>query len=134
MWDKYYGPGATANPQSSFRQPPLSNPPPVDPQRQVTPPPPVRLERIVLGTESTLEGQVVRLDNAPRAGARLLFVSANLSGPRHEVTANATGRFHVALASGSWNVFVSRPDGGRDYHSRIEVTGNQPPFLTLVSR
>jgi hypothetical protein len=57
-----------------------------------------------------------------------------LGRQRQEVTADASGQFHVALASGSWNVYLTRPDGSPDYHSRIEVTGNQAPFLTLVSR
>jgi hypothetical protein len=134
QFDQYYGPTAAPNPPSSLRQPPLSLPAPVDPSRQAAPPPTVKLERIVFGNDTPVDGRVVRFDNAPRAGARLLFVRADGKGGRQVVTANGTGRFQVTLASGAWHVYLSRPDGSQDFHSRIDIGDRQPPFLTLVSR
>jgi hypothetical protein len=127
MYDKYYG--------SGYRQPGLGAPAPVDPSRQTAPPPPaVKLDRIVLGPEGPIQGRVVRMDNAPRPGTRVVFVSADRKSDRQAVTANAAGRFEVPLGAGAWHVYLSGPDGRQEYHSRIEVSDRQAPFLTLVSR
>lgn len=97
------------------------------------PPPPVKLDRIVVGPDATVEGQVVRSDNTPRPGAKVVFVSSNQLPPQ-AVIANSAGRFHVTLASGSWNVYVHGLDGSPIFHSRIDVTGARPAPVTLVSR
>lgn len=95
------------------------------------PPAPVKLDRIVVGPDATVEGQVVRSDNAPRPNARLLFVSAQHGADRQAVTANTAGRFSVNLASGGWLVYVQNPDGTTSYHSRIEIADAQPARLTI---
>jgi hypothetical protein len=103
----------------------------------MTPPPPppaVRLDRIVVGPNAWVEGQVVRSDNTPRPNAQLTFVSADRLAPRQVVSANSAGRFQVTLASGGWMVFINGPDGVQTYHSRIEVGEHQSPRITLVSR
>jgi hypothetical protein len=94
--------------------------------------PPVKLERIVFGPESYVEGQVVRNDQTPKGGASVLFVSAD-TGSRQTVTANANGRFQVNLASGSWLVYVPGRDGTPLFHSRASVNDNQPTRITVVN-
>jgi hypothetical protein len=93
------------------------------------------LDRIVVGPDAQVEGQVVRSDNAPRANARLVFVNAGNTADRHPVTANSAGRFYVTLAAGGWLVYLENPDGTQGYHSRIEVAAQpQAARITLVSR
>jgi hypothetical protein len=92
--------------------------------------PPVKLERIVFGPESYVEGQVARADNTLKAGATILFVSAQ-NGERHTATANATGQFHISLASGSYLVYVPGRDGTPLFHSRVNVAKNQPTRLVV---
>jgi hypothetical protein len=116
--------------QTNFQMP-QSMPPAVKPI--APPPPPVKLDRIVVGPDAGVEGQIVRSDNSPRANAKVLFVSADRLAPSQTVTANTAGRFHVTLASGGWLVYLDAPDGTQIYHSRIEVTPNQPR-ITLVNR
>jgi hypothetical protein len=94
--------------------------------------PPVKLERIVFGPESYVEGQIVRGDNTPGSGASVLFVSAQ-SGQRHTATANAAGRFQINLASGSYLVYVPGRDGTPLFHSRVSVANNQPTRLSVVN-
>lgn len=95
------------------------------------PPPPVKLDRIVVGPDASVEGQVVRNDNAPRPNARVMFVSAQHGADRQTVTANSAGRFQVNLASGGWLVYVQNPDGTTHYHSRIDIGDAQPARLTI---
>jgi hypothetical protein len=117
-------------PGTSWR--PSAAPPAAFPTRNNNPPPPpVKLDRIVVGPDATVEGQVVRNDNAPRPNARVLFVSAQHGADRQTVTANTAGRFEVTLASGAWLVYLENPDGTTRYHSRIDIDGRQPARLTL---
>jgi len=117
-------------PGSSFR-PPVGGPVPVQP---VSPPPPaVKVDRIAFATSARVDGQVVRLDRTPRAGAQVMFISAQRQAPHQTVTANSAGQFQVNLASGSWLVYVNGSDGRQVFHSRIEVDGKQTP-LTVVAR
>jgi len=98
----------------------------------VPPAPPVKLDRIVYGPESFVEGQIVRTDNTPRPNASVLFVSAD-NGKRETVTANNTGRFQVNLASGNWLVYVQGHDGVAQYYSRLSVAQNQTAKITVVN-
>jgi hypothetical protein len=114
-------------PQSNWQAPAT-----IVPQSNPKPHPHVQLDRIVYGPESFVEGQVVRTDNAPRASANLLFVSAD-NGKRQNVTANGAGRFQVNLASGNWLVYVQNNDGSAQFHSRLSVQENQTARLTVVN-
>ena len=96
------------------------------PTGNAPPPPPVKLDRIVVGPDASVEGQVVRSDKTPRANARVLFVSAQYGADRQTVTANSAGRFQVSLASGGWLVYLQNPDGTTQYHSRIDLGNAQP--------
>jgi hypothetical protein len=131
--DKYYGPNPSNATPNSFRQP---LPPGAvgRPAAPVPPPPPVRLDRIVVGPDARVQGQVVRSDSTPRPGARLSFVSSDRQGPSQTVVANGAGRFDVTLASGGWLVYLTAADGSQVYHSRIEINGNGTQNVTLVSR
>jgi hypothetical protein len=98
------------------------------------PPPSVRLDRIVAVPVPTLEGQVVRRDRGPEGGAQLVFVSESERGQQQNVTADESGNFRVALASGAWLVYVNG-DGNRPvFHSKIDVRDNETRQVTLVSR
>jgi hypothetical protein len=111
--------------------------PPAAPARPATlPPPAVKLDRIVAlpGGSGSVQGQVVRDDRSPRANAQVLFVCASQKGPRQVVTADATGRFQVTLASGGWLVYVHGVDGKPVFHSKIDVQGEETRNVTLVSR
>jgi hypothetical protein len=94
--------------------------------------PQVKLDRIVFGPESYVEGQIVRNDNTPRPNASVLFVSAD-NGNRQSVTANTAGRFQVNLASGNWLVYVQNRDGTAQFHSRLSVQEQQTARITLVN-
>jgi hypothetical protein len=119
--------------------------PPSQPQGPVMPPasmkvplptpanPGVKLEGIVMGPDSRVDGQVVRNDNSPRANAKLMFVGAQ-AGQRYFATANTAGRFSVSLPSGNWNVYLYGADDLPLYSTQLSVTGAQQPAFTLVSR
>jgi hypothetical protein len=123
-----------ASDSSYYRQPQLQTPVPAQPTAPAQAPPRVRLERIAALPDSNLNGLVVRTDRAPQANARVLFVSADQAGARQAVTADAHGRFQVALASGSWLVYVQDSQGKQVFQRRVDVTDGQPHSMTLVSR
>jgi len=97
------------------------------------PPPPVKLDRIVLGPDATVEGQVVRSDNSPKPNAKIIFVSSNQSMIPQTVTANSAGRFQASLAGGSWNVYLHGADGNPTFYTRIDVNDAQSRGITLVN-
>jgi hypothetical protein len=145
MWDSYYPPmqpnmpeARTSTPNASW-QPQLGNPvpiqtnrPPVQPQPQPAAPP-VKFDRIAVGPDSQVEGQVVRSDNSPKASAKILFVNA-ATGQRQTIYANTAGRFQTQLATGSWLVYLHGANDIATYHSRIDVNGSQARQVNLVSR
>jgi len=96
------------------------------------PNPQVKLDRIVFGPESYVEGQIVRTDNAPRPNVNVLFVSAD-NGQREMATANNSGRFQISLASGNWLVYVQARDGTAQFHSKLSVQEHQTARLTVVN-
>jgi len=125
--DRYYAPK-----QTNLRQPAFGTPAPVQP---VAPPPPVKLDRIVIGPDARVEGQIVRSDSTPRPNARVMFVSADRLAPNQTVYANHAGRFEADLGPGGWLVYLDAPDGTQLYHSRIEVSPNQTSSpIRLVNR
>jgi hypothetical protein len=110
--DQYYMPHAT----QSGRPVPRPAPPSYKP------------ERVASLRRSTLDGQVVRSDFAPRPGARVVFVNAQRQSERQATTTDAAGRFQVNLATGHWYVYVDNT-----YHNQLDVGGDNRP-LTVVSR
>jgi hypothetical protein len=98
--------------------------------RPTTPPPSYKPERVASlpGGGSTVTGQVVRGDFAPRAGAKVTFVNAQRQDVRQAATADAAGRFHVSLASGHWFVYVDDT-----YHNQLDVRGDARP-VTVMTR
>jgi hypothetical protein len=135
--------GTSNKPYDLYRQAPAGAPP-TGLNRQVTPqgppaprspaPPSVRLDKIVLAPAPGVEGQVVRDDRAPAAGAKVMFVSVDRQGSQQSVTADARGQFRVTLASGAWLVYVHGADGKPVFHSKIELRGEETRQVTLVSR
>jgi len=125
VYDRYY----PTTPGTSFR-PSLGAPIPAS---SPTPPaPPVKLERIALGG-SSVEGQVVRSDNSPKAGAKVLFVNT-ANGSREVITANVAGRFQTNLPSGSWLVYLHGADDTPLFYTRVNVGGASATPVKLVSR
>lgn len=141
-YERYY-----PQPQPSTTPPPAMPPatgsstyrqmtPPAAPAKQ-GPPPTVRLDRIVVlptPNEGRIDGQVVQLDNAPRPGTQLTFVSTGSQSKSQPVTADQTGKFQVNLPNGSWHVYLTGADGKPVYHSQIEVHGEATRQISLVSR
>jgi hypothetical protein len=132
-YDLYHqAPGASAAPPTGLnRQVPVQGP--AAPQSPAAPPS-VRLDKIVLAPGPGVEGQVVRDDRAPAAGAKVMFVNADRQGSQQSVTADGKGQFRVTLASGSWLVYVHGADGKPVFHSKIELRGEETRQVTLVSR
>jgi hypothetical protein len=97
------------------------------------PAPPVKLDRIVVGPNSQVDGQVTRNDNSPKANAKVLFVNA-ATGERHTINANSAGRFSVELPTGSWHIYLHGADDLPVYMSRVDVNGSQARQVNLVSR
>jgi hypothetical protein len=128
-----YGPTYPPPGPSSYRHQLPNGPPPAQPVSPV-PPKGARPDRIATAPAAPLDVQVVRMDRTPRAGARVMFVSAQQRAPSQVVTANASGRLQVNLAAGAWLVYVSGPDGRQTYHSRIDVGGRQPAPLMVMTR
>jgi hypothetical protein len=122
---------------TSFRPPQLQGPvpayPSAPPSAPTQAPPKVRLERIVAIPGHNVEGQVVSADR-PRAGARILFVSADPQRTQQTATADGAGEFRTTLASGNWLVYVEDAEGKAVFHQKIEVKDNQSHQFKLVSR
>jgi hypothetical protein len=120
---------------SYYRQPRLQSPVPAQPAAPPNQAPPrVRLERIAVLPDQSMDGLVVSSDRVPQANARVLFVHAEQAGGRQAVTADTRGRFRVTLASGSWLVYLEDGRGKQVFQRRVEVGGDQPRTMTLVSR
>jgi hypothetical protein len=98
------------------------------------PQPAVKRDRIAKGDGTMVDGQLVTDANAPRAGAELIFVSAQRQSPEKAVTTNLAGRFEVELAQGAWLIYMRNTDGQQVYHSRIDVGAKQTTPIQLVSR
>jgi hypothetical protein len=130
---RYYPPGETTPGAtgSSYRQPLPSN---SAPDKQTAPPPAVKLDRITAIQGGQVRGQVVRGDNQPWAGVRILFVSVDQRLPRETVSTDSSGKFQANLASGGWLVYLQGSDERPTFHRKIEVSDSDKPELTLVSR
>lgn len=125
------------------RQPPLDGMNGTSGYRSTTPvrpvappavPPRVRLDRIVsLPPSPGVEGQVVRADRRPQPNAKVMFVNAERHETRQSATAGADGQFRVALAAGTWWVYVNDGTGQMVRHSKVEVKQNETRQVTLVS-
>jgi hypothetical protein len=117
-----------------LRQPQLRAPQPMPSAPPAQPLPRARLDRIASLSNHNMEGEVLDAGRAPQSGARVLFVSADRKAPRQTVTTDGAGQFRVALASGAWFVYVEDASGTPVYKRKVEVRGNEPTQLTLLSR
>ena len=136
MFQQYYPPiektpeiRSSTTPNTSW-QPQLGAPVPVQPN---TAPAPVKMDRIAVGPNSVVEGQVVRADHSPKPSAKVLFINAS-TGQKQTVVANSAGRFQTELPSGSWHVYVHGPNDLPVYQSRVDVSGGQFRQVSLVNR
>jgi hypothetical protein len=132
-YEQYYPPiepSKTSLPNSTWR-PQLGAPQPV---QQPTPPPaPIKMDRIAVGPNSVVDGQVVRSDNSPKPSAKVLFINAS-TGQKQTITANTAGRFQTELAAGSWHVYVHGANDLPVYQTRVDVSGGQFRQVSLVNR
>ena len=107
-------------------------------QRQrYMPPASLKLDHVVSRPSggAAVNGQVVANNFVtPLRGAQLVFVSKQTQTEREVVTADRTGRFSVTLASGGWNIYMTRADGALDYHSSIDIAENRSRQVMVVSR
>jgi hypothetical protein len=140
MWKKYYPDQEKAPPEikgSSLPntpwQPQLGQPVPMQNTTPQPPAPPVKLDRIAVGPNSHVDGQVTRSDASPKANAKVLFVNA-ATGERLTTTANSAGRFQAELPTGSWHVYLYGADDLPVYMNRVDVSGSQNRQVNLVSR
>ena len=144
MYDRFYPPqqsitqpqsypsqSPTMPPAGTSWQPKLGAPSPFVPENR--PQPSVKLDSIVVGPDSRVDGTVVRNDSSPKANAKLLFVNAG-TGQRATVNANSAGRFNAELPTGTWIVYLYGADDVPTYHSQVNVANAQAARLTLVSR
>jgi hypothetical protein len=116
---------------SSFRQPRLQAPVPVQPATPTR----VRFDRITSAPRHNTQGQVLRTDRIPQGGAKLLFVSADQRGARQNVTADGRGQFQTTLATGTWLIYVQDGSGRLVYQQKVQVGDDRPGQpITLVSR
>ena len=137
MWEQYYPPmekpEIKTNPGTTSWQPQLGGPQTIKPNEPQPKPATVKLDRIAVNANSVVEGQVARLDNSPKANAKVLFVNA-LTSEKKTIYSNTAGRFQTELPAGSWHVYLHGADGIAVYNSRIDVNGAQSRQVTLVSR
>lgn len=135
MWEQYYPPiekpEIRTNPGTTSFQ--LGAPEAIKTNEPQPKPANVKLDRIAVGANSVVEGQVARLDNSPKANAKVLFVNA-LTSQKQTIYTNTAGRFQTELPAGSWHVYLHGADDLPVYHSRIDVNGAQFRQVNLVSR
>jgi hypothetical protein len=81
---------------------------------------------------SNINGTVVR-DSLAQPNVRLRFVSA--AGQEFiPAQADATGKFQVSLASGSWRVYTEDATGRPNFHSDIQIRDGDYHNVVLVAR
>jgi len=116
---------------SSYRQPRLQAPIPVQPAAPAR----VRFDRITSAPRYNTQGQVMRADRVAQGGAQVLFVNADQNGLRQTVTADARGRFQTTLATGTWLIYVQDGLGRLVYQQKVSVRADESLSpMTLVSR
>ena len=119
---------------SSYRQPRLQAPVPVQPAAPATNPS-VRFERITSTPRHNTQGQVVRSDRMPQAGSKVIFIRADEQGGRQSLTTDDSGRFQTTLAAGNWLIYTQNASGRLVYQQKVRVGADAPaPPITLVSR
>jgi hypothetical protein len=122
----------------SGSQPSLGNPvPALKPLNQAPAAPkaaPIPLDKVASNPGNPVKGQVVTFANAPKPNTQLMFVPASQNGLTKTATANAGGQFNVSLTSGQWHVYIQHANGQKAFHSKIQISEEQPSYLTLVSK
>jgi len=123
--------GRQLSPQPQTAPPALAQP---FPATAPTPPPAVKLDRIVVGPSQGVEGQVLKATRTPHNGAQVIFVSAEKQGEQRAVTTDNTGRFSADLTTGQWLVYVKEADGKTHFQNKVEVRNEEMQRVTLTSR
>jgi Carboxypeptidase regulatory-like domain len=134
-------PGTPASDSRKIDRNPTTTPPGVMPRAaegtlRTVPirPPAVRFDRIASLEGNNLQGKVVDKGRAPRAGARVLFVSVEGKNIQHTVTADADGAFRTRLSAGGWLVYTHDANGRPVFSRRVEVQADRAVTMTLVNR
>ena len=71
---------------------------------------------------------------APRAGAKVLFVSVEGKSIQHTTTADDKGAFRARLNAGGWLVYTYDAQGRPVFSRRVELVVDRAISLTLVNR
>jgi hypothetical protein len=119
------------SPQGAPRQPRLGPP---EPAARPTPPPDVRIDKVVSLARQEVEGVVVNDTRQPFQGVEVVFVNAANERVHESVRSDADGSFRVKLTEGRWLVYVETRNGQVDFAKEIEVGNGNTPALTLVKR
>jgi hypothetical protein len=82
-----------------------------------------------------VRGEVVLGDQiTPRAGAKLVFVSAENPDRKEYVNANSFGEFDVRLPAGKWFLYMGGDNGRATYHKQITLGDRDTVDYRVVSR
>jgi hypothetical protein len=88
-----------------------------------------------LSREVAVRGEVVLPDQlTPRAGAKLVFVSADHPERKEYVNANSFGEFDVRLPSGNWYLYLGGDNGRATYHKQLSLGSRETVDYKVVSR
>jgi hypothetical protein len=85
--------------------------------------------------EVSVRGEVVLPDQVtPRAGAKLVFVSADNPERKEYVNANSFGEFDVRLPAGKWYLYLGGDNGRATYHKQLSLGAREMVDYRVVSR
>jgi hypothetical protein len=85
--------------------------------------------------EVSVRGEVVLPDQVtPRAGAKLVFISADNPERKEYVNANSFGEFDVRLPAGKWFLYLGGDNGRATYHKQLSLGAREMVDYRVVSR
>jgi hypothetical protein len=88
-----------------------------------------------LTRDVSVRGEVVLADQmTPRAGAKLVFVSADNPERKEYVNANGFGEFDLRLPAGKWYLYLGGENGRATYHKQLTLGDREMVDYRVVSR
>jgi hypothetical protein len=96
---------------------------------------PVNARTTSRGAAAAVRGEVVQPDQVtPKAGAKLVFVSATNTEVREYAAADAFGHFEAKLPAGDWYVYLGNGDGRASFHKKVSLSEADARDFKVVSR